>query len=230
LFSFIYDYFNKANKKIKYPPLFYKNEYYEAMNQEIEKPSYGKAKEKLIKAATECLMKNGTDGVSVRKICAEAGVSVGLINYHYPSLQNLIADAYKDLALSLLERAINSANDVQGTPEEKLSKFLQTSFDNISMNRRTLRAWIVFWGMIESSSPVKEAHDIANKAFEGFLENLFEELNKQTPLMTTPRLAAIGLTAMQDGLWLEFGLQSGTFTANEAHALCELWINSIKKN
>ncbi len=199
------------------------------MNQDIKKPSYGKAKEKLIKATIECLMKNGVDGVSVRKICTEAGVSVGLINYHYPSLQNLIADSYKELALSLLERAINSANEVDGTPEQKLSQFLFTSFDKISMNRRTLRAWIVFWGMIESSPPVKEAHDVANQAFEGFLENIFIELNKQMPLKTTPRLAAIGLTALQDGLWLEFGLQSGTFTAMEAQELCELWVNSIKK-
>jgi len=199
------------------------------MNVDIKKPSYGKAKDKLIQATTQCLMKHGAEGCSVRKICAEAGVSVGLINYHYPSLQNLIADSYKDLALSLLERAINSANEVNGTPEEKLSKFLETSFDNISMNRRTLRAWIVFWGMIESSPPVKEAHDIANQAFEGFLENLFVELDKMTLLKTTPRLAAIGLTAMQDGLWLEYGLQSGTFSAAEAHELCELWINSVKK-
>ena len=200
------------------------------MNTEIKKPSYGKAKEKLIKAAISCLMKNGAEGCSVRKICAEAGVSVGLINYHYPSLQDLIADSYKDLALSLLERAINSANEIEGTPEEKLSTFIKTSFDNISMNRRTLRAWIVFWGMIESSPPVKEAHDVANKAFEDFLENIFVELNEQTPLKTTPRLAAIGLTAMQDGLWLEFGLQSGTFSAEEAQELCELWIRSIKKD
>lgn len=199
------------------------------MTVEIKKPSYGKAKEKLIKATTACLMKHGTDGCSVRKICAEAGVSVGLINYHYPTLQNLIADAYKDLALSLLERAINAANNVVGSPEDKLSKFLETAFDKISMNRRTLRAWIVFWGMIESSAPVKEAHDLANQAFEGFLENLFIELEKETPLKTTPRLAAIGLTAMQDGLWLEFGLQSGTFSAKEAQELCELWISSIKK-
>ena len=199
------------------------------MSAETKKPSYGKAKAKLIKAATECLMKYGNEGCSVRKICAEAGVSVGLINYHYPTLQFLIADSYKDLALSLLERAINDANDVDGTPEEKLSVFLKTAFDNISMNKRTLRAWIVFWGMIESSPPVKEAHDVANQAFAGFLEELFIELDKVTPLKTTPRLAAIGLTAMQDGLWLEFGLQSGTFTAEEAQDLCKLWIESIKK-
>ncbi len=199
------------------------------MTAEINKPSYGKAKEKLIKATTECLMKHGAEGCSVRKICAEAGVSVGLINYHYETLQDLIADSYKDLALSLLERAITAANDVNGTPEEKLSKFLETAFDNISMNQRTLRAWIVFWGMIESSPPVKEAHDLANRAFEGFLEDIFVELEKSTPLKTTPRLAAIGLTAMQDGLWLEFGLGSGTFTAKEAQKLCELWIASLKK-
>ena len=199
------------------------------MTTKISKPSYGKAKQKLIKATTECLMKHGTDGCSVRKICAEAGVSIGLINYHYKSLQDLIADSYKDLALSLLERAITSANNVDGNPEAKLTQFVETAFDDISMNRRTLRAWIVFWGMIESSPPVKQAHDVANHAFSGFLENLFIELEKTTPLKTTPRLAAIGLTALQDGLWLEFSLQSDTFSAKEAQEICELWIASLKK-
>ena len=41
------------------------------------------------------------------------------------------------------------------------------------------------------------------------------------------RLAAIGLTALLDGLWLEWCLDPGTFRPAEAIALCESWVDSL---
>jgi len=41
------------------------------------------------------------------------------------------------------------------------------------------------------------------------------------------RLAAIGLTAMIDGLWLEWCLDPGNFRPAEAIALCESWVDSL---
>jgi hypothetical protein len=41
------------------------------------------------------------------------------------------------------------------------------------------------------------------------------------------RLAAIGLTALLDGLWLEWCLEPGTFRPAEAVALCEAWVQSL---
>jgi len=37
-------------------------------------------------------------------------------------------------------------------------------------------------------------------------------------------LAAIGLTALLDGLWLEWCLEPGTFRPAEAVELCEAWV------
>jgi len=41
------------------------------------------------------------------------------------------------------------------------------------------------------------------------------------------RLAATGLTAMIDGLWLEWCLDPANFRPAEAIALCESWIDSL---
>ena len=40
-------------------------------------------------------------------------------------------------------------------------------------------------------------------------------------------LAAIGLTALLDGLWLEHGLDPDTFTPAEAVLICEAWIDGL---
>jgi TetR/AcrR family transcriptional regulator, transcriptional repressor of bet genes len=42
------------------------------------------------------------------------------------------------------------------------------------------------------------------------------------------RRAAIGLTALIDGLWLEWCLEPGVFRPREAVALCERWVGSLR--
>jgi hypothetical protein len=41
------------------------------------------------------------------------------------------------------------------------------------------------------------------------------------------RLAAIGLTALVDGLWLESCLEPGRVRPREAVALCESWVDAL---
>src|SRR2546430_15048730 len=49
----------------------------------------------LIDATIECLKRYGHEGLSIRTISAQAGVSVGLINHHFPNKNQLIAAAYR---------------------------------------------------------------------------------------------------------------------------------------
>jgi TetR/AcrR family transcriptional repressor of bet genes len=58
-------------------------------------------REALVEATLNCLKQHGHEGVSVRRISAAAGVSIGLINHHFPSKAGLVAEAYETLALSL---------------------------------------------------------------------------------------------------------------------------------
>jgi AcrR family transcriptional regulator len=64
-------------------------------------------REALVDATLQCLKQFGHEGVSVRRISAAAGVSIGLINHHFPSKSGLIAETYETLALSLSTRSGN---------------------------------------------------------------------------------------------------------------------------
>jgi AcrR family transcriptional regulator len=191
-------------------------------------PKYTKAQTKLIQATLNSLKEEGVDGCSVRKICERAGMAVGLINYHFGTLNDLLAAAYLDLALSLMDEAIIKS---QGTtlPRQRLSVFIEETFSDSVMQRKILRAWVVFWGMIDRAPQVKEAHDSSNQAFRVFLEQSFTDLNQEDSVTPSPRLAAIGLTAIIDGLWLEWCLSSETFSADEAIILCEQWVDGACK-
>jgi len=190
-----------------------------------QRPSYSKAQTKLIQATLDSLMQEGVDGCSVRKICEKAEMAVGLINYHFGTLNDLLAAAYLDLAFRLLDEAIEKSQRTLD-PRQRLSVFIQETFSNSVMQRKILRAWVVFWGMIDRAPQIKEAHDSSNQAFRIFLEQSFSELNQIQPVKPSPRLAAIGLTAIIDGLWLEWCLSSEIFSADEAVILCEQWVDT----
>src|SRR5690606_3458226 len=52
-------------------------------------------RQSLIEATARCLAERGAAGVSVRGICAEAGVSPGLLRHYCPSVSEAIAETYR---------------------------------------------------------------------------------------------------------------------------------------
>ena len=194
-----------------------------------QRPVYNKAQAKLIQATLDSLMQEGIDGCSVRKICERAGTAVGLINYHFGTLNDLLAAAYLDLAYTLMDQAIKKSHKTE-LPRQQLSFFIHETFGDAVLQRKILRAWVVFWSMIDRAPQIKIAHDISNQAFRVFLEQSFMALNNLQPVKPSPRLAAIGLTAIIDGLWLEWCLSSDSFNSSEFNAteailLCEQWVD-----
>lgn len=190
-----------------------------------QRPQYSKAQTKFILATLDSLMDEWVDGCSVRKISERAGTAVGLINYHFGTLNDLLAATYLHLAYTLMDKAIEKSQSTN-LPRQRLSFFIQETFGDAVMQRKILRAWVVFWSMIDRAPQIKQAHDSSNQAFRVFLQQSFAELNKVNPVRPTPRLAAIGLTAIMDGLWLEWCLSSETFNSDEAILLCEQWVDA----
>jgi len=115
----------------------------------------GGPREALVEATLVCLRRFGHEGMSVRQISAQAGVSAGLINHHFPSITALVAAAYDTLATSLLHSIRRQAHDLSKAPRERLrgsSKPL--SLPNCS-TRVCSAAWLVFLGMVSHDAEMR---------------------------------------------------------------------------
>jgi TetR/AcrR family transcriptional repressor of bet genes len=182
----------------------------------------------LIEATLSCLKKYGHEGVSVRRISAEAGVSIGLINHHFPSKSGLIAETYEVLALSLQDELRARAQNRTASPRERLSDFLRASFAPELLDPQLFNVWVVFWSMVAHSPEIREVHDRTYGKYRSILESLLGELVKSgaAPKLKL-RSAAIALSALLDGLWVELSLSPETFKPREAIGICEDWINAL---
>jgi TetR/AcrR family transcriptional regulator, transcriptional repressor of bet genes len=185
-------------------------------------------REELIEATLACLQKYGHAGVSVRRISAAAGVSPGLINHHFPSITALVAAAYETLATTLLQSIRSHAEQVGAAPRERLRGFFQASFAPNLLNPAIFNAWLVFWSTVSHEPEMRAVHDRTWSAYRATLESMLADLSRSSEAPSFDvRLAAIALSALLDGLWVESSLNPATVTPSEAVSLCEGWIQAL---
>jgi TetR/AcrR family transcriptional regulator, transcriptional repressor of bet genes len=185
-------------------------------------------REALVAATLACLDKFGHDGVSVRRISAEAGVSMGLINHHFPGIDGLIAAAYESLAVRLLAVSRAPALAIRDDPVRSLHAYFSASFTPQALDPAIFRIWIVFWGLVPHSPRLRALRDRTHGETRATLESLLARL-KRVPAVPAFRVssAAIGLSALMDGLWVELSLNPSSFAPDKAIGLCDDWVQAL---
>jgi AcrR family transcriptional regulator len=172
----------------------------------------------LIDATARCLAEKGVGGTSVRAICAHAGVSSGLLTHYFDGVDALILATYADVGARVsaaLDAAVEAAGD---DPRDRLRACLQANFMPPVLDPDLLATWIAFWSLVKSDPAIAAVHA---DVYGGVRIQLEALLKAAAPAMTPAqtRVAAISLTALVDGLWLELCLDRTTFTPEEAQAM-----------
>jgi TetR/AcrR family transcriptional regulator, transcriptional repressor of bet genes len=183
----------------------------------------------LVMATIACLKRDGHDGLSIRRISAQAGVSIGLINHHFPTKDALVAEAYRYFNSELVGGLRQAVARTTGTPREQLRAFFRASFSPPNLDSEVLAVWVVFWGLYRHSRDIQRVQSETYHGYVDLLRGMLADLERESgQLRFNLRLAAIGLTALIDGLWLEWCLDPDSFEPDEAVQLCEAWVDRLE--
>lgn len=181
----------------------------------------------LVEACARCLARHGATGTSVRVICTEAGVSPGLLRHYFGGIDALVAETYRATGARVAEALNDAVEACTGGPRERLLAFITASFRPPVSDPELLATWLAFWSLARTDAHIGRLHDeiYANNRRD------MERLIAACPgAPADPRLTAIALAALVDGLWLELSLGNAPFTAEEAHLLAERWLDSLLAN
>ncbi|MGE8456726.1 MAG: TetR family transcriptional regulator C-terminal domain-containing protein, partial [Pseudomonas alloputida] len=154
-------------------------------------------KANLVEATLVCLKRHGFQGASIRKISAEAGVSVGLISHHYAGKDELVAEAYMAVTgrvMGLLREAMAQAAP---NARERLSAFFRASFCAELLDPQLLDAWLAFWGAVKTADAINQVHDHSYGEYRNELGRLLARLAEEEGWQGFDAdLAAISLSAL----------------------------------
>lgn len=180
----------------------------------------------LVQATTRSISKYGYSGTTIERICAEAGVSRGLINHHFGSKEQLILDTYQQVCD---EWAYYFKDFSEGNvePEAALRTLIEKNFNPIMFKPEYLSIWLGFWGIIPKNPGLRKLDRALYIGDLKTFELLFKRLATKRNLQINTRLEAVGLMALMEGLWLQWCLDPTAFTIAEAREICFNFLNKF---
>ncbi|MGZ2749697.1 TetR family transcriptional regulator C-terminal domain-containing protein [Burkholderia stagnalis] len=173
----------------------------------------------IIDATMRCIARYSYSETTIDRICSEAKVSRGLINHHFQSKDELMAQTYKRLATDLLDVSRAAAANATG-PEEKLDAIIKVCFAAPVFAPKNVKVWLGFWSVAHSDPVIRKAHKELYSGYRQALKKLFDQIAEVRGGTVDSDLAALTLTAVIDGFWLELARDPTSFTAEEALASC----------
>jgi len=173
----------------------------------------------IIDATMRCIARYSYSETTIDRICAEAKVSRGLINHHFQSKDELMAQTYKRLAADLLDVSRAAAANATG-PEDKLDAIIRVCFAAPVFAPKNVKVWLGFWSVAHSDPVIRKAHKELYAGYRQALKKLFDQIAEVRGGTVDSDLAALTLTAVIDGFWLELARDPTSFTAEDALASC----------
>lgn len=171
----------------------------------------------LIDATVSTISKHGISGTTLTAVTKEAGLSLGLVNFHFKSKDALLSETLKFLAEEhrALWMAALARRDLG--PADKLRALVDAQFHPRICNRKKLSVWFAFFGEAthrKSYRALVSEIDIERQAAcTELCQAIIEEERYSGHSADSVTLTLEGLF---DGLWLNILMYPAKFTRDAA--------------
>jgi TetR/AcrR family transcriptional regulator, transcriptional repressor of bet genes len=174
----------------------------------------------LLAVTVSCLANLGPKGTTGREICRQAGVSHGLLRHYFRNPDNLLLETYEQLCDQLIAHLEAETKPFESDPAEALHRFFVAAFSERWASPDVIGAWMVFWQLVRSRDDFAAVSASYNRRQRALLEGLVRLLPPTERLLPLADAVAI-LSAVLDGLWIEFYLSEERTPAELCVRLCD---------
>ena len=129
-------------------------------------------RQQLIEATIDSLAKRGYSETTMADVADGAGLSRGIVNFHFESKEKLLVATLQYMADEYSQHwraALQKAGD---DPARQLLTLVAADFDRSICNKRKLAAWCAFWGEAKSRPTYQALCGARDEAYQ----NVFIEL------------------------------------------------------
>lgn len=172
----------------------------------------------LIEATIESLAERGFSRTTVTDVAARAGISHGLVLFHFQSKENLLAETLDYLADEYRVNWQAALSAAAEAPEDQILALIRADFAEAICTPARLSAWCSFWGESQSR-PLYQARCGANDAlYNTTLVTLCIAMNARYGYTQSPEQNARLIRIMIEGVWLDMMTLAQPYSVSEAFA------------
>lgn len=169
-------------------------------------------RKQLIDATITCIAKLGIAGTTLTAVTKEAGLSLGLVNFHFKSKDALLtatltalAEEHRALWTKALGQGALSASD-------KLGAIVDAQFHPRVCSRKKLAVWFAFFG----SAAHRKSYRASSSHIDAERQEASVRLCREISTDVDADLVAATLEGLFDGLWLNMLMYPDKFDRQSA--------------
>ncbi len=182
---------------------------------------------RLIDAAIRGIARHSFSRLSVSRLVEYSGLSRGMVNLHFKRKQELLLQVLKHLAdvyRSGWQAALERVGD---DPAKRLTALIEYDVTRDGHGSDIMTAWMAFRQEAITNPIYRPYCDTREAAFFGAVSSLCTALIKDGGYKTKPEIAALGITFLLEGLWLDWALDTARYDAKTGRDVCHAHLGAV---
>jgi TetR/AcrR family transcriptional repressor of bet genes len=160
-----------------------------------QKAGEAERREQILQAAYKVALRRGVEGLTVRAVAAAAGLSHGLVLFHFKRKDQLVSAVLDRVLDSTLSLRVDENVDRIDDPAGRLPALLRGEVDRLTRSGREARLFLEYWALGARQPALRAKISAALERYRDAFRRLTEEMVQAEP----DRLAGVtpaGLTAV----------------------------------
>lgn len=172
----------------------------------------------IIDATIQTLATRGFARTTLTEVARTAGLSHGLVLFHFDTKEGLLAETLAYLAEEYRQNWQAALESAGPAPADQLAALIEADFSPAICTPQRLAAWCAFWGEAQSRPLYQESCGEKDAAYNAALEGICARLITEGGYTGSPiRLARI-LRVTIEGSWLDLMTMEQPYSVPEALA------------
>lgn len=180
------------------------------------KASRAARREQLVEATIEVLARQGFARTTLTEVAKVAGLSHGLVNFHFTSKEGLLAETLAYLADEYRDNWTRALAAAEDNPAAQLDALLRADFEPAVCTPARLAAWCSFWGEAQSRPMYQQSCGDKDDAYNACLEAICARLLAEGGYRGDPVIIARVIRVTIEGVWLDMMTMVDPYSRKEA--------------
>lgn len=172
----------------------------------------------LIEATIETMARYGFARTTLSEVARVAGLSHGLINFHFQSKDGLLLETLLYLAEEYRLNWTTALESAGSEPAAQLHAVISADFRPEICTQARLSAWCSFWGEAQSRPIYQERCGSNDEAYKRTMERICARMIAEHGYSGDPVRIARVLRVTTEGIWLDLMTMNTPYALDEARA------------
>mgnify|MGYP001462879383 FL=1 len=182
---------------------------------------------KLISSAIKSISEKGISETTMSDVSQGAGLSQGIVNFHFKSKELLLIETLKFISNEYLQSFQNCLKKSGSDPCKRIIAIINNDFSKKICSRDKIALWFTFFSEVKFKPAYHQICKERDLYYQKITEDIFRELIKLEKSKISLTNVSNGLQALVMGLWLDQLEDPDTFKRKQAKQIC---FNFIKSN